>query len=268
MPRHAMDNGRRGYVAEAPYARPLPRLPHPAMLEEELELQQSKMERIMADNRRLVEERIAMQQDIAMAQDELRRMRMGLADLQKEQDAHKRDLIERGLKLEADLRASEPLKNEAIQLRAEIQKLNAIRQDLSGQVQNLTQELTRAQAENKQIPLLKADIDGLHQELIRVRNAFEFEKKANAELAEQKQGMEKNLVNMAREVEKLRAVVSDSRPWAAGGAYALNFGSPEGGFSTYGNPYGLHSGLADKGPSYDMGSGPFSDRKKFGLGYR
>lgn len=37
------------------------------------------------------------------------------------------------------------------------------------------------------------------------RRAYEYEKKANEEQIEQKQAMEKNLVSMAREIEKLRA---------------------------------------------------------------
>lgn len=41
--------------------------------------------------------------------------------------------------------------------------------------------------------------------LIFCRNAFEYEKKANAEQLEQRQAMEKNLVDMARDLEKLRA---------------------------------------------------------------
>lgn len=46
----------------------------------------------------------------------------------------------------------------------------------------------------------------------------EYEKKANIELMEQRQAMEKNLVSMAREVEKLRAelVNVDGRTWGAG----------------------------------------------------
>jgi hypothetical protein len=42
------------------------------------------------------------------------------------------------------------------------------------------------------------------------RNAFEYEKNANAELLEQRTVMEKNLVSMAREVEKLRAELTNS----------------------------------------------------------
>jgi hypothetical protein len=50
------------------------------------------------------------------------------------------------------------------------------------------------------------------------RGALDYEKKANIELMEQRQSMEKNLVSMAREVEKLRAEFAnaDSRPWGAG----------------------------------------------------
>lgn len=53
------------------------------------------------------------------------------------------------------------------------------------------------------------------------RNAIDYEKKANIELMEQRQAMEKNLVSMAREVEKLRADLArtDGRPWGAGITY-------------------------------------------------
>lgn len=53
---------------------------------------------------------------------------------------------------------------------------------------------------------------------ISCRNAIDYEKKANIELMEQRQAMEKNLVSMAREVEKLRAELAngDSRQWPAG----------------------------------------------------
>lgn len=51
------------------------------------------------------------------------------------------------------------------------------------------------------------------------RSAIEFEKNANVEMVEQRQSLEKNLVSMAREVEKLRAEVSNAdtaRPWSSG----------------------------------------------------
>ncbi|KAF9615071.1 hypothetical protein IFM89_021642 [Coptis chinensis] len=271
MARHGMEHGRRGYPPETPYARPMPRPPHPAMLEEELEMQHVEMRRLLEDNRRLAEDRMVMHRELGGAKEELHRMNIAIAEIRAEKDAHTRELLEKGMKLEADLRAVEPLRNEAIQLRGEVQKLNTVKQDLSGQVHKLTQELTKTQADNKQMHRMKAEVEGLHQELLRARTAFEYEKKANVELMEQRQAMEKNLVSMAREVEKLRADLtsSDGRPWGAGGGYSgIKLGSPEGGFPAYGDPYGLHSGIADKGPLFGMGSGPWAGLEKPRLGRR
>lgn len=171
MPREAM-NDRRGYALEAPFVRghPLPRaLPHPALLEEELEMQHAEIQRLLSDNRRLVEDRIALQRELGAAKEELHRMNIVIADIRAEEELRSRELFEKGRKLEADLRATEPLKNEAIQLRGEVKKLNNLRQELSAQVQTLTQELTRLQADNQQIPHIRAEIEGLHQELMHAR---------------------------------------------------------------------------------------------------
>ena len=90
------------------------------------------------------------------------------------------------MKLEANLRAAEPLRIEVIQLRANAQKLNASRQDLSVQVQGHTHDVARLQAENQQLIATRADIDRVHKEPIEAPRAFEYEKKANDEQLEQK----------------------------------------------------------------------------------
>ncbi|KAJ6814896.1 protein FLX-like 3 isoform X1 [Iris pallida] len=271
MPRQPFDDGRRGYP-EGPFVRgpPVPP-PHPAMYEEELEVQHHELRRLLADNRRLAEDRMAFQQELVATKEEMHRMTLVIREIRAEKEAHSRELIEKGLKLEADLRATEPLRNDVINLRAEVQKLNSVRQDLAGQVQNLTKDLTRAQADNQQIRVLRTEIDGLRQELMRARTAFEYEKKGNVELMEQRQAMEKNLISMAREVEKLRADLANTngRPWSAGGSYAMKVGSPDAPFpSSYGDGYGLHSGVADKAPLYGTGSGYLGASEKFHLGRR
>ncbi|KAG6736636.1 hypothetical protein POTOM_060489 [Populus tomentosa] len=239
-------NDRRGFIVERPFIRGHP-MPQPAFLEEELEMQHAEIRRLLGDNRRLIEDRMGLQQELGAAKEELHRMNIVIAEIRAEQDV----LIKKGLKLEADLRVTEPLKNETVQLRAEIQKLSSSKQELVGQVQTMKQDVARLQADNHQIPLLRA--------------AIEYEKKANIELVEQRQSMEKNLVSMAREVEKLRVELSssDSRPpWsaAAGGSYGMKFGIPEGAFPPpYGDGYAVHLGAADKGPFY--GPGPASWEK-------
>ena len=95
-------------------------------------------------------------------------------------------MIERGLKLEADLRVVEPLRIEVIQLRANAQKLNASRQDLSIQVQGHTQDVAGLQVENQQLIATRIDIDRMRKEPIEAPRAFEYEKKENEEQLEQK----------------------------------------------------------------------------------
>ncbi|KAL0397007.1 UNVERIFIED_CONTAM: protein FLX-like 3 [Sesamum calycinum] len=215
------------------------------------------------DNRRLVEDRLALERELTAANEELRRMNLAISDIHSEQELQTRELIERGLKLESDLHAMEPLKAEAAYLQNEIQRLSAIRQDLSRQVQTLNQDLAKLQDDNLQIPVLRAEIDGLHQELLRARPAIDYEKNAKIELTEQRQVMEKNLVSMAREVEKLRSELASSRAWSAGGPYGMRFSNPDASFPPpYGDGYGIPQGAIDKGTPYGPSSGSWGDREK------
>lgn len=171
IPREAF-NDRHGYPPERPYFRgpPLPQAPpHPALLEEELEMQHAEIRKLLTDNHRLVEDRMAIQQELGAAKEEIHRLNLVIGEIRAEQELHSRGLIEKGLKLEADLRSTEPLKKEAMQLRSEVQKLNNVNQELTGQVQTLKKDITRLQADNQQIPVLRAQVDGLHQELMRAR---------------------------------------------------------------------------------------------------
>ncbi|XP_077239723.1 protein FLX-like 3 [Tasmannia lanceolata] len=271
-PRHVFNDGRHGFPEGPPFVRgPVPRPPHPALLEEVLEIQHGEIRRLVGDNRRLSEDRLGLQRELVMAKEELYRMNMAIANSQADKEAHSRELIEKGLKLEADLRSTEPLRNEVVQLHTEVQKLNSVKQQMDVQIHSLSKQLTRLRDDNQQISLWRTEIDGLRQEIVRARTAFEFEKKANVELMEQRQAMEKNVVSMAREVEKLRAdyASTDARPWGAGGAYGMKLGSPEGKFpSSYGDGYRLHSGVSDKGPLYDVGSGSWGAFEKSRLSRR
>lgn len=145
---------------------------HPAALEEELEMQHREMQRIIAENRHVIDDNTILQRELTAAKDEIHRLGQFIPKLRAQKEADERELIERGLKLEADLRASEPLRVEVIQLRSEIQKLNSLRQELSSQVQGLTKDINRLQAENQQLVVMKSDVDGMHKELVEAR--FDF----------------------------------------------------------------------------------------------
>jgi len=142
---------------------------YPVALEEEIEIQDRENWRIVADNHHLADENVILQRDVMAAKDEIHRLDQVILKLRADKDAQTRDLIDRCLKLEADLRVTEPLREEVIRLRAEAQKLNALRQDLTAQIRVLSQDITHLRSENKQLSALRADVDRMRKELTEAR---------------------------------------------------------------------------------------------------
>ncbi|KAL8226196.1 hypothetical protein R6Q57_018753, partial [Mikania cordata] len=211
----------------------------PVILELELEMQHHEIRRLLGKNRRLVADRIALQQELGAAREEFRRMNIAITQTQKENEMHSRQLIERQLKLEADIWAAEPLKDEVMHLHDQVKRLNSINHDLYGQVQTLKKDLAALQAENKQLPALRQFLVFL----FKFGDAIGYEKKRSTELLDQKQAMERNLVSMAREIEMLRAELFNpgSKLWGPDGSHRMNFGNYDSSFlHSYGDTYGHH----------------------------
>ncbi|KAI7749479.1 hypothetical protein M8C21_033066 [Ambrosia artemisiifolia] len=224
--------------------------PHPAVLEEELELQHHDIQRIMAENGHVVEENVILQRELTAVKDEIHRLGQIIPKLHADREARSRDLVDRGRKLEAELRDAEPLRKDVSHLRNEAQKLNSLRQDLSNQVQTLTKDASRLRAENEQVMAIKTDIDGMHKDLAEMRRDYEMLKKTNEEQLIQKEAMEKNLISMAREIEKLRGEQMRARG-PGGGGYGMLSGSPDMRYpgGGYGDVYGGGWGSYDhRGP--------------------
>nr|KAJ0215421.1 hypothetical protein LSAT_V11C300154630 [Lactuca sativa] len=122
--------------------RPTPLPPHPAALEEEIDLQHRDFQRIMAENGHVVEENVTLRRELAAVKDEIHRLH-----------ARTTDLSDRGMKLEVELCDAEPLMVDVGQLRSEFQKLTSLRQDLSSQIQGLTKDTSNIDTVSKFIDL-------------------------------------------------------------------------------------------------------------------
>ncbi|XVF05798.1 hypothetical protein REPUB_Repub05bG0203600 [Reevesia pubescens] len=64
--------------------------------------------------------------------------------------------------------------------------------------------------ESKQLPVIKADMEAVKQEIHKGRTAMEQEKKTRASNLEQRQILEKNIVIVAQELEKLHAELANA----------------------------------------------------------
>ncbi|MBA0822804.1 hypothetical protein Goarm_019584 [Gossypium armourianum] len=234
--------------------------PHPAIIEERLGVQLQEIQALLADNQRLAATHVALKQELEAAQHELKQMSHYADSLRAEKDVQMREMYEKSVRLEADLRELEAMRAELVKVNGDIKQLSAVKQDLTGQVQVMSQDLTRLNGELQQAPVLKAEIENLKQELQRARAAIEYEKKGYAENYEHGQVMEKKLISMARELEKLRAEVANAekRTRAGGGTganpavsgYNANYGNPEAGYT--GNTYHVNYGMNPVQGSVDV----------------
>jgi seryl-tRNA synthetase len=112
--------------------------------------------------------------EIQAGKDEFRHLNVIIADISTEKEAYISKLVDKRRKLEAELGASEHLRDEVRQLRGEIDKLITARKELSAEAASLMEELNREQPVQQQLPVLKTELDGLQQELIHVRYFCSF----------------------------------------------------------------------------------------------
>ncbi|KAK9275177.1 hypothetical protein L1049_022438 [Liquidambar formosana] len=223
--------------------RPLELFPHPELAENKMAVQAAEIERLARDNHRLGSTHVALRHELVAAQQDLQRLKAHIRSIQTESDIQIRVLGDKITKMEVDIRAGDSVKKDLQQAHMEAKSLVAARQELAAQIQQATQELHKAHADVKRLPEMHAELDSLRQEHQRLRATFEYEKGFNIEQVEEMKAMEKDLVGMAREVEKLRADVLNAEKRARA---PISYGGP------YMNP----------DPSYPpsiQGSGPYVD---------
>ncbi|PSS14185.1 Protein FLX-like [Actinidia chinensis var. chinensis] len=249
--------------------------PTAALAEERIAAQHREIQSLLIDNQRLAATHVALKQEFSAAQQELRHLSAAAADVKAERNAQVRAVHERSLQMEAEVRSIDALSAELAHVRADVQKLTASRQELTVKLKAIDDDRVRALSESKQFPAIKADIETMHQEIERGRAAIEYEKKVHASNLEQGQAMEKSMISMAREIEKLRAELANAEKRAraaaaaaaaatpSGAGYAAGYGNHEMGYGVNlcGDPYAMHQvqGNADA-PRYDSATtthGPY-----------
>lgn len=184
-----------------PPGHPLP----PELAEKEVAAQVAEIDRLVMENRRLAASQGALRQDLLGAHDEIQRLRAHIRSTQTESDIQIRVLLDKTAKMESDAKAGESIKKELEQAHKEAQSLVAARQELTLKIQKASQELEKCRTDVRDIPDMLSELDSMRLEHQRLRSAFEHEKRVNLDLVEHMQAMERNLLGMIREVERLRA---------------------------------------------------------------
>lgn len=231
--------------------RPLEPLPPTELLENKIALQAAEIEKLSADNLKLAASQVALRQETAAVQQEAHNVKAHIKSIQTESDIQIRVLLDKTAKMEADIKTGEDVKMELQQTHFAAQSLVNDKQELTKQIQQVSQELQKTCADLKKIPELYAELESLRKEHQRLRTNFQSEKGLNIDQVEQMKAMEKSLIGMATEVEKLRADVRcavqrhGSIPQNLYGGHYMNsdpsYLTPIPGTNSYANGYGMPS---------------------------
>ncbi|CAL8998912.1 unnamed protein product [Prunus brigantina] len=250
----------------------LPVLTNTTALEDRICLQHREIQALLVDNQRLAATHVALKQDLAAAQHDLRRLSVVAGQAKAERDAEVREVYERSLKLDAEVRTIDSMGAELARTRADIQELGSVRKELVAELQSIEGEVAKTRSESKRVVDIKVDIETFQQEIKKGRVAIENETKTRAKNLEHRQGMEKTMAALAREIEKLhgelanaekraRAAVAAAAAANPGPGYPATYGDPEMvyGGNTYPDPYGmLHQAQGGADAATPYGSVPMS----------
>ncbi|GAV58682.1 hypothetical protein CFOL_v3_10069, partial [Cephalotus follicularis] len=209
--------------------------PRSHLLEDRIAIQHREIQSLLLDNQRLSAVHVALKEELVLAEREIRHLSAAAADVKAERDAQVREVYERSLKLDAEVRTIDAMHAELDQVRAHVQKLGEIKQELTARLEAIDGDIAKARKDAQQVPVIKCEIDTFHKEIQKGRAAIEYEKKTHASNLEHKQAMEKNMLAVAREIEKLTAELADAEKRARAAAAAAS-ANPSPGFAiTYSN---------------------------------
>ncbi|XP_057789732.1 protein FLC EXPRESSOR-like isoform X2 [Salvia miltiorrhiza] len=198
------------------------------LIEERIAARSREIQTLLLDNQRLAASHVALKQDVVAAQQDLHRLSATASSVKAERDAHVREVYERSVKLEAEARSADGRSAELDRVRAEIKDLRAEREQLSEKLKEIQDDLARSHPEQQEFSDLKTDIEALHREIRKGRAAVEYERKMQSTNSELSEVMEKHLISMAREAEKLRSELANAEKRAmaaiAGAGTAANPG--------------------------------------------
>ncbi|KAH6766054.1 hypothetical protein C2S52_017037 [Perilla frutescens var. hirtella] len=237
------------------------------LIEDRVAAQSREMETLFIDNQRLAASHVALKQDVVAAKQDLRRLSDAACSVKAERDAQVREVYERSLKLEAEARPNDGLSAELERIRAEIKVLRAEIEHLSKKLKGIEDDIAAAHPELQEFSELKTDIEAMQREIRKGRAAVEYERKMHSTNFELDGVMEKHLISMAREAEKLRSELANAekRAMAAivgagaaanpGHGYAIHQRTLEHGFggNSLSDHHAVRQGTFDSSMNYVYG---------------
>lgn len=142
---------------------------HAHLLEDRIALQHREIQTLLLNNQRLAATHIALKQELSLVQEDLHHLSNLAADVKAERDNQVREVYEKSLKLDAELRSIDAMSAELVQVRTDIQKLTVHRQEMDAQLKSINEEIVKAKTEAQQVGIVRAEIETVQKEIQRGR---------------------------------------------------------------------------------------------------
>ncbi|KVI03718.1 hypothetical protein Ccrd_017999, partial [Cynara cardunculus var. scolymus] len=170
-------------------------------------VQHREMQSLLIDNHRLMALHVSLQQELSAARKELRHLSSDVDKVKAERDAQLREVYERLVNLEAQVKSIDESKAELVEVQRDLQKLRSENEELDDKLNKLRRDVAKESLEWHKIPMLKAELEAMQEENQRGSQA-----------------MENYRMFMAGEIEKLKveAVDAEKRARAAAAAEAVS----------------------------------------------
>ncbi|KAK2982737.1 hypothetical protein RJ640_025153 [Escallonia rubra] len=180
IPPHALKLGSRPLINDPRAAAAIHRAPPPSgqaptssarphHIEEHILAQRRDMQALLLDNQRLAATHVALKQELAAAQRDLRHFSATAAAVQADSESQVRDVFEQSLKTEAEARSIAGLSIELGRVRDDIQKLSSDRNELTAKLQAINGDILRARSELHHLPAIQQEIEVMNREIQRGR---------------------------------------------------------------------------------------------------
>lgn len=147
---------------------PLSRVPPPSLIVSH----HREIQGLLLDQKEMVAMHAAIKQELVAADLELRKLSATAREIREERESQVKELYDKSLKLETEVRAIEALNSEHTQVIGDIQKLTESKIQLAAQLKVLDTELSdlsRVKIDASQVPVIQADVDKMKQELLKGR---------------------------------------------------------------------------------------------------
>nr|GEV45001.1 hypothetical protein [Tanacetum cinerariifolium] len=194
--------------------------PRPHQTSSDLETIQT----LLSDNQRLAATHVALKQELTIALQDLHHFSTAASQIKSDRDGEIREVYEKAVRMENEVRLIDEMSGELGVVKSDVGKLCLERKELNEKFEEVGRELAGLSVNKERVSAVRMEIDGLRKEVQRGRAAVDYEKKVYASNIEQGKAMEKSMISLSQEIERLKAELAeaDKRANAAAAAAATN----------------------------------------------